>query len=292
MLHKHKQMRPTLKICLKGIDIRVIETSHAPEGLKTRYDGIHYSLISIMSQSDPNRIVRQIPLVVGGFCGTLLLINRMTTLDLTTTQSRSDALGIFMSAILILCGLLWQKIQPRLPESVSLTGESGMEMASDLPESLQTELAWASHSLLANTPAKTLVMYYSDRTLLRRGILGGKPQLTLGTITERVLKNQKAVYLVDLKLYPGRVEFDYLPENTQGLICQPLGEKGVLIVGANAPRSFTQQDEDWITAIADKLSHQIERLDCIPSVSRATESSTIRAQFDHRSKLKPCLCIG
>ena len=232
-----------------------------------------------MSQSDPYRIVRQIPLVVGGLCGTLLLINRMTTLDLTTTQSRSDALGILMSAILILCGLLWQKIQPKAPESVKLVGESGMEMTNDLPEALQMELAWASHSLIANTPAKTLVLYYDDRTLLRRGILCGKPDVTLGTITERALNNKKAVYLVDLKLYPGRVEFDYLPENTQGLICQPLGEKGLLILAANAPRSFTQQDEDWITAIADKLAHQLQSLDGIPPVSETPETSTMESSL-------------
>ena len=230
-----------------------------------------------MSQSDPNRIVRQIPLVVGGLCGTLLLINRMTTLDLTNTQSRSDALGIFMSAILILCGLLWQKIQPKVPESVTLLGESGMEMDPDIPDATQMELAWASHSLIANTPVKTLVVYYGDRTLLRRGILGGKPQVTLGTIAQRVLENKKPVYLVDMKLYPGRVEFDYLPENTQGLICQPVGEKGLLIVGANAPRSFTQQDEDWITAIADKLAHQLQTLDGIPQVSETPETSTMES---------------
>ena len=192
-----------------------------------------------MSQSDPNRIVRKIPLVVGGLGGTLLLLNRMTTLDLTTTQSRSDALGIFMSAILILCGLLWQKIQPRQPEAVTLEGEIGIDLDETLPVELQTELAWASHSLLANTPAKTLLIYDRDRTLMRRGVLAGEPHLTLGTITERVLKTHKPVYLVDLKLYPGRVEFSYLPPNTQGVICQPLGQTGLLIVGEGVKLNAT-----------------------------------------------------
>ena len=96
---------------------------------------------------------------------------------------------------------------------------------------------------------------------MRRGVLSPKSEVTLGTIGERVLKTQKPVYLVDMKLYPGRVEFDYLPENTQGLICHPLGKTGLLVVGANAPRSFTQQDEDWITAIADKLTHSLNPTD-------------------------------
>ena len=230
-----------------------------------------------MSQTDPNRIVRLIPLIVGGLCGTLLMMNRITTVDLTTTQSRSDALGIFMGAILILCGLLWQRIQPRSPEAVELIGEVGVEIDSTLPETIQTELAWASHSLLANTPAKTLVIYHRDRTLMRRGVLGGTSEVTLGTITERVLRTQKPVYLVDLKLYPGRVEFDYLPENTQGLICQPLGHTGVLIVGSNAPRSFTQQDENWITAIADKLANTLTGLGETSPLSTVSEPPKIES---------------
>jgi hypothetical protein len=68
-------------------------------------------------------------------------------------------------------------------------------------------------------------------------------------------------YLVDLKLYPGRIEFDYLPENTQGVICQPVGDRGVLILGANAPRSYSQQDESWVTAIAEKLAYSLEGID-------------------------------
>ena len=75
-----------------------------------------------------------------------------------------------------------------------------------------------------------------------------------GAIVQRVLSKGKPVYLVNLSLYPGKVEFDYLPENTQGVICQPIGEKGVLILGANAPRSYTKKDEKWIKGIADKLA--------------------------------------
>ncbi|HBS69689.1 MAG TPA: cofactor assembly of complex C subunit B, partial [Cyanobacteria bacterium UBA11149] len=47
------------------------------------------------------------------------------------------------------------------------------------------------------------------------------------------------------------------PENTQGVICQPIGNAGVLILGANAPRSYTKQDEIWIEGIADKLGNTL-----------------------------------
>lgn len=207
-----------------------------------------------MAQSDPNRILRLLPLVIGSFGGTLLFLNRLMTTDLTNSQSRSDALGVILSALLILTGLLWRRVQPRLPESVELVGPQGFELDPTLPEAIKMELAWASHSLLTNTTTKSVVVWYEGKMLLRRGVLGKEPELILGPIVKRVLETEKPIYLVALKLYPGRIEFPYLPENTQGVICQPLGNQGVLVLGANAPRSYTQQDEAWVAAIADKLA--------------------------------------
>ncbi|MGP1387100.1 MAG: cofactor assembly of complex C subunit B [Thainema sp.] len=210
------------------------------------------------AKSDPNRIIRLLPLVAGILGGSLLLINRLVTANLTDTQARSDVLGVILSALLILTGLLWQRVQPRSPDVVNLMGEEGFDLADDLSEPIQTELAWASHLLLTNTVTRTLVVYYQGKILLRRGILAPKAEVKPGPILQRVLQQKKPVYLVDLKLYPGRVEFDYLPENTQGLICQPMGNNGALILGANAPRSYTQQDETWIAGIADKLGNTLD----------------------------------
>lgn len=212
-----------------------------------------------MAQSDPNRILRLLPLGVGALGGTLLLANRLFTPDLSSSQSRSDALGVILSALLILTGLLWQRVQPRSPDAVILDGEEGFELSPNLSDTLKTELAWASHILLTNTITGSIVVYYQGETILRRGVLAKTRTVEPGVIVQRVLDKQKAVYLVDLKVYPGRVEFTYLPENTQGVICQPIGKQGVLILGASAPRSYTKQDEAWIAAIADKLADTFEK---------------------------------
>jgi len=205
-------------------------------------------------------MIRYLPLVVGIVGGFALLANRMVTLNLTSSQSRADALGVLLSAVLILIGLLWQQVQPKPPDAVTLVGAEGFEIDPSLPELVKTELAWASHILLTNTVTKVVVVYYDRHTILRRGILGKSQQVNIGAIAERVMKTQKPVYLVKLELYPGRVEFDYLPENTQGVIVQPLGEKGVMVLGANVSRSYTKQDENWVTAIADKLAYNLEKL--------------------------------
>jgi hypothetical protein len=213
-----------------------------------------------MAQNDPNRVLRLLPLVAGGIGGTLLFLNRVLTPALSESQARSDVMGVILSALLILTGLLWQRVQPILPEAVTLVGATGLELDAALPEAAQTELAWASHLLLTNTVTRSVVAYRQGKTLLRRGVLAPKTDVTPGPILKRVLETGKAVYLVNLKIYPGRVEFDYLPENTQGVICQPMGQAGALILAANAPRSYTRQDEAWIEGIADKLGYTLDEM--------------------------------
>ncbi|MEM8672767.1 MAG: cofactor assembly of complex C subunit B [Cyanobacteria bacterium P01_G01_bin.67] len=207
-----------------------------------------------MNKRDANYILRLLPFLAGGLGGFLLLINRLFTVQITDSQARSDALGIIEGAVLILVGLLWQQIQARTPDTVDLIGETGLELSAELSETAQTELAWASHLLLTNTVTRSLVVYYDGKTILRRGVLGNNAQVKPGVILQRVLSQGKPVYLVNLNLYPGKIEFDYLPENTQGVICQPIGNQGVLILGANAPRSYTKKDEQWIEGISDKLA--------------------------------------
>ena len=149
-----------------------------------------------MTQSDRNQVLRVLPIAVGGLAGCLLLVNRLFTPDLTNAQSRSDALGVIVSAVLILTGLLWQQVQPRTPERVDLLGDEGFELDPDLPETLRTELAWASHLLLTNTVTRSLIVWYDGKILLRRGILAPKRDVTIGPILQRVLEKQAPIYLV------------------------------------------------------------------------------------------------
>jgi Cofactor assembly of complex C subunit B, CCB2/CCB4 len=202
-------------------------------------------------------VLRLLPFGVGGIAGTFLLVNRLISEGLTPAQSRSDVVGVILCAVMVLIGLLWQRVQPRNPDAVVLLGKEGLEMSADLSAAVQTELAWASHLLLTNTATRSISLYNDGQTILRRGILAEQGQVVPGPILERVLKTQKPIYLVDVKVYPGRIEFNYLPENVQGLVCQPVGTKGVLILAANAPRSYTRQDEAWIAGIADKLAYTL-----------------------------------
>lgn len=207
-----------------------------------------------MSQKEENQFIQNLPLVAGVMGGFLLMINRLTTPTLLDSQARSDALGVILCAMLLLTSILLRQIKSVPPQSVTLIGEEGIEFAPDLPETVKTELAWASHLILNNTVTKSIVVYYQGKILLRRGILGEKNVVNLGTILQRVMTTQKPVYLVDLKHYPGKIEFDYLPSNIQGLICLPLQNQGAVIVATNIARSYTKQDESWIQGITEKIA--------------------------------------
>jgi len=195
-----------------------------------------------------------LPLTAGSLGAVALWLNRGLSEGLTPAQTRADAVGMGLSAVLLLTGFLWQNVQPQPAEAVALVGTQGWELHPDLSPAQKQELAWLSHTLLTTTPTKTVVIYYRGKTYLRRGILGANPQVQPGPILQRVLAQKKPVYLVHLSLYPGRVEFDYLPPNTQAVIVQPIGGQGVLVVGAAAPRCYTRQEEGWIAALADKLA--------------------------------------
>jgi nitrate reductase gamma subunit len=133
-----------------------------------------------MTKSSQNQGLPLLPIAVGGLAGCLLLLNRLLTSALTDSQARSDALGVILSAVLILTGLLWQRVQPRLPDSVDLVGEEVFELDANLPDAVRTELAWASHLILTNTATRSLIVWYDGQLLLRRGILPTQGEIKIG----------------------------------------------------------------------------------------------------------------
>jgi hypothetical protein len=160
-----------------------------------------------------------------------------------------------MGAILILVGILAQRQQPLPAETVEIDAPQGTSL-SFLPPELAEELRWFSDSLLANTPTVSVVIWVKGKVVLRSGYLSTGEYLE-GPIVARVRTTQKPVYLVALKFFPGRVEFSYLPEGVQAVICQPLGIEGVLILASNRPRCYSPQDLQWIDSLSRRLSHLI-----------------------------------
>ena len=182
----------------------------------------------------------------------LCVANQLTAPALTPALERAGVLASFLAVGLMLVSILWTRAVPVAPERVDLQGEQGLRLADDLPEPLRQELGWGSQMLLTATPGSTVLLYWQGRTLLQRGVLGPggfKP----GVITERAWSTGKAIGLVNLKLYPGRDEFQALPEGIPALIVQPIGDVGVLLLAGWSPRCFSRSDEAWVEGWSLKL---------------------------------------
>ena len=81
-----------------------------------------------------------------------------------------------------------------------------------------------------------------------------------GSITRRAWDTGKAIGLVNLKLYPGRDEFQGLPEGIPALIVQPLGHDGVLLLAGWSPRCFSRSDEAWLEGWSLKIRSSLQEL--------------------------------
>jgi hypothetical protein len=189
----------------------------------------------------------------------LSLINQFSAAELTPPLVRASVLASLLAVGFLLVATLWTRAVPKAPERASLEGFQGLELDDSLPESLKLELAWGSQLLLTATPGATVLLYWRQRTLLRRGLLGHGAFL-LGPISQRALATGKAISMVNLALYPGRDEFAALPVGLPALVVQPIGNEGVLLLGGWSPRCFSRSDELWLEGWARKLRTSLEEL--------------------------------
>jgi len=189
----------------------------------------------------------------------LSLINQFSAAELTPPLVRASVLASLLAVGFLLVATLWTRAVPKAPERASLEGFQGLELDDSLPEPLKLELAWGSQLLLTATPGATVLLYWRQQTLLRRGLLGHGAFL-LGPIGQRALATGKAISMVNLALYPGRDEFAVLPAGLPALVVQPIGNEGVLLLGGWSPRCFSRSDELWLEGWARKLRTSLEEL--------------------------------
>lgn len=54
---------------------------------------------------------------------------------------------------------------------------------------------------------------------------------------------------------PGKVEFDYLPENCQAVLMLPVLEaSAVVVIGTNRARAFTPKDIAWMKGLCERAA--------------------------------------
>nr|VDD51226.1 unnamed protein product [Brassica oleracea] len=225
--------------------------------------------------------VRSLPIYVGGASLLAVLFNRAVSgiapvADASSSQSRADLLALGLAVTNLLTGLVWLSIRPKTITPVEPEGVDCKVLEPNLPASILSELLWAWESIKVATCCKSLVIVYNGICLLQIGMAAKSPdankavlvntdKLMTGSVYQGVFKSKAQSYLANLSLYPGRSELPFLPPNTQAVILQPLGDKGIAVIGGNTIRGFTSSDQArqvkraWISSIGEKLDATLGR---------------------------------
>ena len=203
-------------------------------------------------------------LLLGGTLLFMLLGNRFLTDDLLNSQSRADLIATVAPVLIVLKALSDLDITPREAEPVLLDGVDTEWIDPDVDAKTSKELSWAAESLMDTEACAAVAIWRSGRTILLRGTLpaaasAGAPgeSIAPGPLLTKAMERRSAApdYLPALQLLPGRIEFDYLPSATQGVLMCPLTScKGALILACDRQRGFTPEDIAWARAVAGRLS--------------------------------------
>ena len=188
----------------------------------------------------------------------LAVFNALSAATFPPALQRAEVLAGMAGVGLMLVAVLWTRAVPLSPEAVNLEGEQGLLIAEGLTNELRTELAWGSHQFLTATSAASMLVYWDDTVLIRRGLITDRV-FQPGAICRRCMKRQELISLVKTALYPGREEFDPVLPGLPAVMVQPLGERGWIVLGGWSERCFTRADERWLTGWAERLRTELER---------------------------------
>jgi hypothetical protein len=210
--------------------------------------------------------------LVGVAALTLAVINQATAPTLDPPLERASVLAGILAVLLMLGGLLGERVVPADAARVALLGREGLELTDDLDEALRQELAWGSAMLLKATPAAVVVVLRADHLLLRRGLLA-ETTFAPGVICGQALQRQRAISLVDLAVYPGKEEFRTLLPDLPAVVVQPIGSEGLLLVGGWSPRCFGRGDLIWIEGWAARLAVALAPIPKLSGDGRSPETA-------------------
>jgi hypothetical protein len=174
-------------------------------------------------------------------------------------QSRADLVAVAAMCGVILEGLGARDVTSRESEVFTLKGTNARGVSKDLTGNEAKLYTWAAESIISSQEsARVVFVWRGGNTVLRQGILGESPAVDAESLTfklaiEKGLGDLAHTYIPDLQAVPARVEFLYLPKNTQCVLIQPLGAADALIVGCDRKRALSPRDIGWIRQVALRL---------------------------------------
>ena len=200
-----------------------------------------------------------------GVAGIFVLLVNSRSVDLdkvTDVQSRGDIISVVACSALLLNVLSESDIEARDRSPVPLMGyalPSPLLGGGEALNTAQREMAlWAIESILRTTPATSVhVVRDQKHVVARGGVIGLKderaPSFKLDakmTIFDQAIMDGEEVYLPDLQILPGKVEFYFLPANAQSLVILPLQSAGgAVVISTNQAKVLRLSDLQKIRAV-------------------------------------------
>lgn len=214
-------------------------------------------------ESDMPLSIKSPELSIGaGVAGIFILLANRLSVDMekiTDVQSRADIISVVACSALLLNVLSEQDIVARDRDPVPLVGfalRSPIIDSEQLPSFQQTISKWYINSILQATPATSVHIIRTRMVVGRGGVIGQGDNRSNNvldsrmTILEKVLQGDEEVYLPDLQILPGKVEFTYLPINAQSVIILPLGVTGsAVVIATNQAKVLKVMDLARIRAL-------------------------------------------
>ena len=180
------------------------------------------------------------------------LINFISISEINPEIERAQVLAALSSICIVLIGILFERIDPKSGEMVSLKGDNKFTYEKEIPKELLEELAWGSQAILTSTAAASILINYKGKNILKRGIVSPN-DFNIGEICKRSIKDMKMISLVNTKFYPGKEEFDDFCPNLPSILIYPVKKDLIILIGGWSTRCFTKSDEKWIMNWINKL---------------------------------------
>ena len=196
--------------------------------------------------------ISSLVIVFGIFLLVLSILNIATATEVNPSLVRGESISGIASIALITIGYLWTEIKPKEQNKAILKGKEAFDISIDLSADQKYELAWGSQQILTATAASTILIFWDNKVILRRGLITNET-FKPGLICNRAIEEQRLISLVNTQLFPGSDEFDCVLKGLPAVIVYPLSKRGLTIVGGWSKRSFTNSDEKWISGWSDKL---------------------------------------
>tara|TARA_B100000131_G_C18083605_1_gene599195 strand:- start:801 stop:1424 length:624 start_codon:yes stop_codon:yes gene_type:complete len=198
-------------------------------------------------------------IIIGTILFCLQLINFFSIDLISPSLQRAQVLSALSSIVIILIGLLFDRIKPVSGVKASISGTNGFDFDKSIPQDIMDELAWGSECILTSTAAASVLIRYKNKNILKRGIITDK-EFQPGDICNRVMKEKILVSLVNTKFYPGKDEFDDFCKEAPSILIIPIDNESFILIGGWSSRCFTKSDEKWLLNWSKKLNSLFKKI--------------------------------